>query len=84
MTMEQHLDNVFHNAAKDYEKATRGKLFEYKFYSNNIMSPELIAKGRGYIVSCNYSRSVDCNIYTIEDADTGERYTGNQFRFYLN
>ena len=84
MTINQHLDNVFYDAAKRFEDDAKGVLYNYKFYNSNIMCPELIASGAGYIIGVRYDRGLDCNVYTLEDATTKERYTGNQFRFELN
>ena len=47
------------------------------------MCPELIASGTGYIINVRYDRGLDCDVYTLEDATSKERYTGNQFRFGL-
>ena len=83
MTIDQHLDNVFNDAAQRFEQSVKGTLYNYRFYSRDIMRPELIASGRGYIMSCRYNRSLDCDIYVVLDSDTGERHVGNQFRFSL-
>ena len=83
MTIEQHLNNVFYSAAKQEEEAMRGKIYSYKFFSNNIMSPDLLAEGKCFVISVNYSRTIDCNMITVEDVETHQRYTGNEFRFVL-
>lgn len=83
MTVEQHLDNVFCEAAKRFENDAKGVLYRYKFYNSDIMCPELITSGTGYIIGVRYDRGLDCNVYTLEDAVTKERHIGNQFRFEL-
>ena len=83
MTTNQHLDNVFYEAVKRFENNAKEVLYNYKFYNSDIMCPELIASGTGYIINVRYDRGLDCNVYTLEDATTKERYTGNQFRFGL-
>ena len=84
MTVEQHLDNVFYEAAKRFERDSKDVLYKYSFYSRDIMCPKLVASGLGHIIVVRYDRGLDCDVYTLEDVITKERYTGNQFRFELN
>lgn len=81
MNVEQHLDNLFTNAANERLTNSKGKVYEYKLLDSSYT--ETIASGRCIVINRYYSREVDCDIVVIEDIKTQKQYSVNQFRIEL-
>ena len=81
MNVEQHLDNLFTNAANERLANSKGKVYEYKLLDYNYT--ETIASGRCIIINRFYSKHIDCDVITIEDLKTQRQYSVNQFRIEL-
>ena len=80
--VETHLNQVFEESARDIQSYYTDKIVQYKLYDNDMC--KVIKEGRCTVNSCSYSRSVDCNVYTVTDVDTGEKFSGHQFRLRLS
>ena len=80
--VETHLTNVFEEAAREIESSYDGKVLQYKLYDNNMH--KVIKEGKCVVNSCRYSLSLDCDVYSVTDVDTGERFSGHQFRLILS
>ena len=80
--VEAHLDRVFEESAKETQSYYANKIVQYKLYDNDMCN--IIKEGKCTVNSCSYSRSLDCNIYSVTDVDTGENFSGHQFRLKLS
>ena len=79
--VEAHLDRVFASAANDIKVKHENKIIQYKLYDHDMHN--VIKEGKGSLVASEYDRSLDCNVYVVVDADTGERISGHQFRLRI-
>lgn len=77
------LDGVFTEGAKQKEAGQRGKIFFYELYAN-IYREEIKANGKCEVISRTYDRSVDCDILICRDIDTEEKFSCNQFMIELS
>lgn len=79
--METYLNNLFSSAAAEEEKKSKGKAFKYCLYPSvsDRMANENALTGICVINSCSYDRSIDCNVYSFTDMETGKAYRANQF-----
>lgn len=82
MSVEQHLDNVFSEGAKLKEEKMKGKIYTYKLYNGSFMD-NLAQSGQCIVLSREYDRDLDCDVITVEDCDTKEKFAADQFALHL-
>lgn len=80
MGVETFLDNLFTKAASDRFKDDKNHIFEYRHYKDYST---LVGSGKCRVTNRYYSKSLDCDIITIEDIATGEHITDHQFNIML-
>lgn len=80
MSVERYLDSVFSQSAKDQLNYQRGKLFEYRLLNDNYQP---IRTGKCHVINRRYMRSIDCDMITIDDIETGDKIVEHQFKLDL-
>ena len=81
MGVETFLDNLFTSGAREKLNNSKNKVFNYTLLSEDFSKKE--KSGKAIMTHCYYSRSLDCNVITVEDIDTNESITANTFRLVL-
>ena len=82
MNINQHLNAIFEEGAKQELKNRENKIFSYKMYSG-ILERTLTHEGKCIVKNIQYNTCLDCDIYTIEDIKTGKILSCNQFNIKL-
>ena len=80
-SVESFLDDLFSNHAQEVKRSMQDKTYTYKLLDNSYFG--VVKSGKCHVLDCSYSKSIDCNIYTIKDIDTGETIRANQFRLEI-
>lgn len=84
MGIESHLDNLFAQHANDIQSSCADKLYRYSIDDSwSMYSKGLKVSGCCKVLRVSYSKSLDCNIYTIKDIDTDVEYCVNEFSINL-
>lgn len=74
--IESYLDNLFTNAAAKTESFYKDKIIEYTLFDDNC---HIVRTGKGRIRTCRYDKSIDCNIYVLDDIDREILFAAHQF-----
>ena len=83
MNIETHLNYVFEKNAMEIHEKEKGIVYNYT-YNKGIFFNKLVSKGKCIVLNRKYDRSKDCDILTIEDIETKNKYTGTIFNIVLN
>ena len=76
---EAHLDKVFTEHAEAISENMCDKLYRYTRRSADLLDNSVIGRGICRVLSCTYSRELDCDIFTCKDIVTGKAFRANQF-----
>lgn len=77
-SIETFLDNLFTNHAEEVRRSMKGKTYEYKLLSDDYF--KVVKTGKCHILGYSYSKQLDCNVYTVQDVETGETIRAHQFK----
>lgn len=77
MSIESFMTANFSNYAKEQERRMRGKRYKYALLDNSFSN--VIKEGECFVNSRRYDLSIDCDILTVTDCDTQEKFSANQF-----
>ena len=79
MSRESYLTSVLQEGAETKKRSMKPNLYLYKIYKE-ALSDEIVAHGICKVTDCQYDRGLDCNVYSIIDMQTKEKYSAHQFR----
>lgn len=83
--IESHLDNVFKQGAENLSKRIVGKICEYRLdaFGYTVKEKDNGKTGTCQILGVWYSVKLDCNMYHLQDLETGKEFNVCQFEVWL-
>ena len=84
MNIEEHLDNVFTESAKQLSKSVEGKRCHYELDGMGYTAP-IGSRDSGFchILGVYYSSALDCNVYQLQDDETSKQFEVCEFEVKL-
>ena len=83
MNIETHLNQIFEKAAMETHEKEKGIVYNYTYYKG-LFFDEFVCKGKCIVLNRKYDKGADCDVLTIEDIETKNRYTDTMFNITLD